>query len=254
MKKKISLVTPVYNEEENIEFFYNAVLGLIDTLKDRYEFEFIFTDNHSEDRTWTILESLAKKDFQVRIIRFSRNFGYQKSILTGYLNSTGDAAIQLDCDLQDPLELIPEFLSLWEQGYKVVYGIRKSREEGFLLHSLRKLYYRLISNISDISIPVDAGDFRLVDRRILDEFHLVKDENPYLRGIIAEMGFSQVGIPYDRRARTRGKSKFRWADLWVLGMDGVLNHSILPLKILFYFGGFIFLLTLGVPRQSRGIT
>lgn len=234
---------PVFNEEENIEFFYEQVSEMTESLKQRYDFEFVFTDNHSHDKTWQLLEAIAKRDPRVHIIRFSRNFGYQKSILTGYLNATGDAAVQLDCDLQDPIGLVPEFLNLWEQGYQVVFGIRRTREEGFLIHALRKIYYRFVSVISDQNLPVDAGDFRLVDRRILEEIRLVKDDSPYLRGIISEMGFRQIGIPYDRQARTRGKSKFSWANLFVLGVDGIINHSVMPLRIVFYSGMVFFLLT-----------
>lgn len=244
MKKIISLVTPVYNEEENIDDFYQQALETIKDLEDHYDFEFIFTDNHSYDKTWLLLKSIAEKDNRVKIIRFSRNFGYQRSILTGYLNATGSAAIQLDCDLQDPIELIHEFIKLWEQGYNVVYGIRKRRKEGLLINQLRKLYYRIVNQISEHSLPVDAGDFRLVDRRILEELRLIKDDAPYLRGTISEMGFRQVGIPYDRRARTKGESKFRMKDLLSLSIDGVLNHSIYPLKIVFYFGLIVFLLSI----------
>ena len=134
--KKISIVIPVFDEEENLMHFYNRTRAVVDKLD--YDFEFVFTDNHSTDGTFNLLRKIAASDARVRVIRFSKNFGYQKSILTGYVNSRGVAVLQLDCDLQDPPELIPEFLELWSEGYKVVYGVRISRAEGALISLVRR--------------------------------------------------------------------------------------------------------------------
>lgn len=243
-KKLISLVIPVFNEEENIFPLYQAVIPIINNCVDQYNFELIFTDNHSTDSTFAKLSELREIDQRVRVFRFSRNFGYQKSILTGYLKARGDALIQLDCDLQDPPDLIPEFLRHWEDGCAVVYGVRQSRQESAALHYARKLFYRLAGYLSEDDLPVDAGDFRLIDKKVVEVLRQVDDAQPYLRGMIAAMGFRQHGIKYDRRGRVRGKSNFRFKDLAGLALDGILNHSIVPLRLATFFGMGVTLLTL----------
>jgi polyisoprenyl-phosphate glycosyltransferase len=235
-RKLISIVVPVYNEQGNVEPLYHAVKRVLDGVGDRYDYEFVFTDNHSEDATFSELSRLSELDPRVRVFRFSRNFGFQRSIYTGYTKARGAAAIQLDCDLQDPPELILEFLREWEGGYKVVYGVRRSRREGFFITSLRKFFYRLIDRLSEDRLPHDAGDFRLVDRRVLDELRRQHDHKPYLRGALAVLGFDQKGIPYDRAARERGESKFKFSDLLGLALDGILSHSIVPLRLATYTG------------------
>lgn len=243
-KKLISLIVPVLNEELNIQPFYEAVVAVIDRCSEKFDFELIFTDNHSTDSTFEKLAQICKHDERVRALRFSRNFGYQKSILTGYLSAKGDALIQLDCDLQDPPELILEFLKFWEEGYAVVYGVRRTRRDNPVLHLIRKLFYRLVDYLSDDELPVDAGDFRLVDKKIVDVLRQMDDAQPYLRGTIAAVGFRQHGIPYDRRERERGTSNFRFKDLLSLALDGILNHSIVPLRLASFFGVFVSMLTL----------
>jgi polyisoprenyl-phosphate glycosyltransferase len=243
-KKLISLVVPVLNEELNIQPFYEAIIPVIDSCSELYDFELIFTDNHSTDNTFEKLAQICKRDDRVRAIRFSRNFGYQKSILTGYFNANGDALIQLDCDLQDPPELIPEFLKFWEEGNAVVYGIRRTRRDNPLLHLARKLFYRLANYLSDDELPVDAGDFRLIDRKIVEVLRQMDDAQPYLRGTIAAVGFLQHGIPYDRRERERGTSNFNFKQLVSLALDGILNHSIVPLRLASFFGVIVSTLTL----------
>jgi dolichol-phosphate mannosyltransferase len=235
-KKLISIVVPVYNEQGNIEPLYAAVKQVLVQLAERYDYEFVFTDNHSEDATFSELSRLAERDPNVRVFRFSRNFGFQRSIHTGYSMARGDAAIQLDCDLQDPPQLILDFVREWENGYKVVYGVRRSRREGALITHTRKVFYRLIDRLSEDRLPHDAGDFRLVDRRVLDELKLQHDPRPYLRGALAVLGFDQKGIAYDRAARERGSSKFRFGDLLALALDGILSHSTVPLRMATYTG------------------
>lgn len=235
-RKLVSIVVPVFNEEENVRCLYNAVCATMAKVADRYEYEMVFTDNHSSDGTFEIVAELAAKDPRVRGIRFSRNFGYQRSIFTAYMSARGAAAIQLDCDLQDPPELILEFLDKWEAGYQVVYGVRRSRREPWWLHLLRRSFYRLIDYLSDDRLPLDAGDFRLVDRRVLDELARMEDSRPYLRGAIATLGFNQIGVEYDRAERLHGSSKFSWEQLVGLALDGILNHSVVPLRIATYTG------------------
>lgn len=243
MPKLLTILIPVYNEAGNVENAYARVMAALEPLSDRYDFEILFTDNHSTDGTFENLERLATRDPRVRVLRFSRNFGFQRSILTGYRHARGDAAIQLDCDLQDPPELIEEFVSRWEKGHKVVYGVRKKRREGRLISTTRRVFYWLIDRLSEYDLPRDAGDFRLVDRRILDELQTLDDNQPYLRGSIAGMGFEQSGVEYDRDARRWGESKFSLSQLMGLAMDGILNHSVLPLRIATFAGLFFSLLS-----------
>ena len=235
-KKLLSLVIPAFNEEDNVEPLYNSIVPIMERLSDRYNFELIFTDNHSTDQTFQKLGSLARRDERVRVVRFSRNFGYQRSIYTGYVHAKGDAVIQLDCDQQDPPELILEFVRQWEAGYQVVYGVRRSRKEGWWINNIRKCFYRLIDLLSEIPLPRDAGDFRLIDRRVVDELKKINDYQPYLRGTIASLGFNQIGIPYDRAERVRGETKFSFHELIILAVDGILNHSLLPLRVATYTG------------------
>jgi dolichol-phosphate mannosyltransferase len=234
---KLSICVPVYNEEDNVVPFYERTLQVMNSLKDKYDFEILFTDNHSTDTTFERLAELSNRDHRVRVIRFSRNFGFQRSILTNYMNARGDAAIQLDVDLQDPPELIVDFLRYWEEGYKVVYGIRRDRpNESAWLHGLRKVFYRLVDLLSEETLPHDAGDFRLIDRCVLDQLRHVSDQQPYLRGLIASMGFRQTGVVYDRSPRERGSSKFSFVRLFGLALDGILQHSVIPLRIATFIG------------------
>lgn len=237
-KKLITVLIPVFNEAGNVKNAYARVLSSFRNLEDRYDLEILFTDNHSDDGTFEILTELAASDSRVRALRFSRNFGFQRSILTGYKHARGDAAIQLDCDLQDPPELMEEFVEKWEEGYKVVYGVRRKRPDGPLMLMARKAFYRVIDILSETPLPRDAGDFRLVDRRILDQLKSLKDAQPYLRGAIAGLGFRQTGIIYDRDSRNWGSSKFTLGKLTSLAIDGILNHSVVPLRVATVIGLF----------------
>jgi polyisoprenyl-phosphate glycosyltransferase len=243
-KPLISLIVPVFNEELNIFPFYERVSATLASLDDRFCFELIFTDNHSTDLTFSRLSEVALSDKRIRVFRFSKNFGYQRSILTGYMRSRGDAAIQLDVDLQDPPELIGTFLEHWRAGADVVYGVRIQRSEGFTINAARRIFYRLIDSLSEEKLPVDAGDFRLISRRVIDLLCTYRDANPYLRGTIATLGFEQIGVPYARESRTRGESKFPFSKLLSLALDGILNHSTVPLRFATYFGLATSLLTI----------
>ena len=229
-KKLVSVLIPAFNEEENVERAYETVRKVFDGLPD-YDFEIVFTDNHSTDRTFALLKGIAARDARVRVIRFARNYGYQRSVLVAYKAARGDCSVQIDCDLQDPPALIPELLKHWEQGHQVVYGVRRSLPDGPVTAFARKAFYRLMRSMSEDDLPIDAGEFRLVDRVILDELRNVDDTSPYVRGLISSMGFSQIGIEYDRQARVAGESKFPLRALIGLAVDGVLNHSLIPLRI-----------------------
>jgi polyisoprenyl-phosphate glycosyltransferase len=242
-KKLVSIIVPVLNEEQNIKLFYAVLTDELIKLNDIYDFEILFTDNHSDDSTFDLLRELNLKDNRVRAYRFSRNYGYQHSILTGYQKSSGEAVIQLDCDLQDPPSLIPVFLNLWESGYKVVYGVRKKRQENVIMNYSRKIFYKLINWLSEDDLPVDAGDFRLVDKKIIEVLRNNNDAQPYLRGAIASMGFDQIGVEYDRSKRVHGETKFTISSLINMALDGILNHSTIPLRISSMIGIIIGLIT-----------
>lgn len=229
-RPRVSILVPCFNEEATVERCYRTIVAVFAGLPE-YDYEILFSDNRSTDATFAILRGIALADPRVRVIRLSRNFGYQRSLLLGYKTVMGDCAIQLDCDLQDPPELIPQMLARWREGYRVVYGVRRSLRDRAVTGFMRRGFYRLITRLSDDPLPIDAGEFRLVDARILQELRAVDDTSPYLRGLISAMGFAQIGIPYDRQERIAGDSKFPLKAMLALGMDGLLNHSLLPLRL-----------------------
>ncbi|XEN33276.1 polyisoprenyl-phosphate glycosyltransferase (plasmid) [Ensifer sp. WSM1721] len=230
MKPLISVLIPAFNEEANVRRAYAAIVETFSDLPG-YNYEIIFTDNHSTDRTFQILQEIAREDRRVRVIRFSRNVGYQHSLLVAYKAASGDCSVQIDCDLQDPPQLIPQMIALWHQGHQVVYGVRRSLTDGWFTALIRRRFYRFINALSEDELPLNAGEFRLVDRRVLDELRRVDDTSPYLRGLISAMGFSQIGFEYDRQARVAGESKFPFRAMFALAVDGILNHSLIPLRI-----------------------
>ncbi|WP_027796622.1 glycosyltransferase family 2 protein [Paraburkholderia acidipaludis] len=235
----ISISVPVLNEADNLDALYARLRKLGDTMADRCRLEFIFTDNHSSDSTWEKLAALARADSRVRAIRFSKNVGFQRSILANYMHARGDAVMQIDADLQDPPELLEHFFQLWREGYHVVYGVREQRPEGRLINAFRKFGYWAIDKLGEHAIPRDAGDFRLVDRKVIDALQRYRSSNPYLRGLIAGLGFRQIGVSYARAARVAGTSKFGVGQLIKLGLSGVFNHSVLPLRLATYCGLFL---------------
>ena len=240
----ISIAIPVLNEADNMDALYVRLDRLSKTMADKCDFEFVFSDNHSDDRTWDMLCDLSRRDPRVRAIRFSKNVGFQRSILANYMHTRGDAVLQIDADLQDPPELLEQFFDLWQQGNHVVYGVRAKRPEGAFINSFRKFGYWVIDKISEHPIPRDAGDFRLVDRKVIDSVQKFRSTSPYLRGLIAGLGFKQIGVPYERAARVAGSSKFGLAQLVRLGMTGVFNHSVVPLRVATYSGLFLLALSM----------
>lgn len=230
-RKLISVSIPVLNESENIDALYQRLNALASSLKQKYEFEFIFTDNQSDDLTWDMICALAKKDKRVKGYRFTHNIGFQKSILMNYSLTAGEAVVQIDADLQDPPELIEEFLAAWEQGAKVVYGVRRSRREGPFDGFIRRLGYWAMDKMSEHPIPQNAGDFRLIDRKVVNILVSQNNPRPYLRGAIAALRFNSVGIPYDRSARETGVSKFPMGKVIRLGIVGIFENSLVPLKM-----------------------
>ncbi|HEX2255272.1 MAG TPA: glycosyltransferase family 2 protein [Afifellaceae bacterium] len=235
-KPLISVVIPVFNEEDNVWNTYNELKKTTRELAPEYDFEFVFTDNHSTDETFDRLCAIAAKDPAVRVARFSRNFGFQKSVLTGYRLARGAAAIQIDADLQDPPALFGVFLEKWREGYDVVVGVRRQRKENWLLTRGRRAYYRLLTRLDGAHLIPDAGDFRLIDRSVIEKLRRIHDSHMYLRGLISSLARRQIGVAFDRGQRQHNDSKFRLGPLVRLAMDGILSHSSLPLRIAFYTG------------------
>lgn len=241
----VSICVPIYNEEENILALLERLRAVTQKLTAKYRFEFLFSDDGSTDRSYQLLLEQAQRDHRIRVQRLSRNFGFQRNVLVSFLNARGDAALEIDADLQDPPELIGEFLALWEKGYKVVYGVRAERNEGRVITWLRHLAYKVITRIGEVPVPVDAGDFRLIDRVIIEHLRTLTDHSIYLRGAIAALGYPQIGVPYERPQRVAGKSKFPLVKLVKLGIDGITSQSIRPLQYITMIG-FAFSLITGV--------
>lgn len=241
-KKVVSIAIPIKNEILNLPNLIEA-LNELALSHSSYEFEFVFTDNHSDDFSWEKLREFAATDPRIKGLRFSKDFGFQNSILENYRMCKGAAVIQFDADLQDPPEVISLFLQKWEDGFHVVYGIRRRPEESLLLRKFRDIGYFVINLLSDSRIPKGAGDFRLLDRKVISALLKQNHSKPYLRGIIAGMGFNQLGLVYERRARKHGESKFPARKLFSLGLNGIINHSTIPLRLATYAGGALLVLS-----------
>lgn len=235
--KKISVVIPMYFEEEVAEECYKRVKNTLDTLEN-YEEEIIFINDGSKDKTLDILEGIAQKDQNVKVISFSRNFGHQSAVTAGIKYVTGDAAVIIDADLQDPPELIPEMVKHWEEGYDVIYGKRKTREgeSGFKLLTA-KMFYKTLNALSDVEIPKDTGDFRLVDKKVIDVINSLPEHNKFLRGLFSWVGFNQKEVEYERKERLAGKTKYPLGKMVKLAGDGILSFSTKPLKLVGVLGG-----------------
>jgi glycosyltransferase involved in cell wall biosynthesis len=237
-KKTITIVSSTYNEEANIPLFYEKVNNVIKNIS-KYNFEFLFIDNASTDRTLDLLRELAKKNKKVKIIVNMRNFGHIRSPYWGIIQSQGDATIYLASDLQDPPELIPSFINAWENGFKVALGVKPESKLNFINHQLRKIYYKLLNKISDVSIIENSTGFGIYDKEVLNEVRKINDPYPFLRGIIAELGYETKQIPFLQERRTRGVSKNNFYTLYDIGMLGIINHSITPIRIVSLIGFFV---------------
>lgn len=265
-RKLISIVTPCYNEEANVRAHFERVSAAIAPLRHRYDFEHLYTDNCSTDRTFELLSALAETDPRVRVLRFSRNIGPNRAIALGLAHAAGDAVILIQGDLQDPPELIPEFVRGWEEGFDVVYGRIERREERWPMPWLRRLYYCVVAALSDVPPPQNAGEFRLTSRRVLDALKQYTEDDLFLRGAIAHIGFPQKAIPFERKRRQGGRSSLNAASLLSYAINGLLSTTVVPIRMVVVCGlmlsAFGFLLTCALvlskiflPGQApRGIT
>ena len=237
--KKISVVIPMYYEEEVVDICYKRVVNNLKKLSDKYSYEIIFINDGSKDSTLEILKKIASNDDNVKIISFSRNFGHQAAVTAGIRNVTGDAIIIMDADLQDPPELFEGMIEKWEKGYEVVYGKRKTREGESIFKLLTaRMFYNTLNKLSEIEIPKDTGDFRLVDRKVIDVIATLPEHNKFLRGLFSWVGFNQYPYEYNRVNRVAGKTKYPFKKMFKLATDGILSFSAKPLKIVGAIGIF----------------
>jgi glycosyltransferase involved in cell wall biosynthesis len=235
--KTISIITPCYNEQLNVRDCYEAVRRLFAGELVDYRREHIFCDNASTDETLSILKEIAAADPSVKIIVNARNFGPLKNTYNGVMASSGDAVLLfLPADLQDPPELIPQFVKLWEAGSEIVFGIRAEREEGWLMRSIRNAYYRVLTRFSEIKVPPGVGDFQLVDRRVVEAMREVQDGYPFMRMMTFECGGRAVGVPYTWRARKKGHSKNRTGALIDQALNGLVSFTTAPLRLGLFIG------------------
>lgn len=242
--KKISLVSSCYNEEENIDVLYERTMKSIESFEKKYEFEYILLDNGSTDNTAGKLRELAQKDSRVKVILNARNFGHIRSPYYGMLQATGDAIIYLASDLQDPPELIPEFIEKWEQGYKIVLGQKTESKESLIFFLIRSAYYELIARIADddTNLVKNCTGFGLYDKRVIDIVRSLDDPYPYLRGLICDIGFEKAFVEFKQPLRKRGITKNNFYTMYDNAMVGVVKHSKVPLRLMAFLGfGFSFL-------------
>ncbi len=229
--KKVSIIVPCYNEEEVIEQCVNRLEAVCVSLE-KYEYEIMLIDDGSRDRTLEILETLSENNPCIKLVSFSRNFGHQAAVTCGLKYVTGDAVIIIDADLQDPPELIPQMLQLWEEGNEVIYGKRKVRkgESAFKLFTA-KMFYKTLNALSDVEIPRDTGDFRLVDRKVVDTINQMPEHNKFLRGLFSWIGYKQTPFEYERQERAAGKTKYPLNKMLKLATDGIVGFSTKPLRL-----------------------
>lgn len=232
----VSVIIPCFNEEEVIQETYCRLIEAM-TLVSGVEVELVFVDDGSHDRTPALLRELQESDLRVRAVFFSRNFGHQVAVTAGIEHASGDAVVLIDADLQDPPEVIGEMITLWRRGIDVVYGTRAVRAgEGALKLWTAKKFYRFINRISETPIPLDTGDFRLMDRKVVDAFLSMPERDRFVRGMIAWLGFRQEPVLYSRAPRLAGETKYPWRKMIRFAMDGVLSFSLTPLRLAIWVG------------------
>lgn len=243
--KHITVVTPCYNEEENVEEVYRQTRAVFSTIEG-VTYEHLFIDNFSSDRTPELLRAMAASDHNVKVILNARNFGHIRSPYYGLLQARGDAAILLVADLQDPPELMRQFIAQWFEGAKLVVGVKPSADESGLMFGIRRAYYRTVTRIADVKLIQNFTGFGLYDRQVLEELRRIDDPYPYLRGLVSEVGFEAVQVPYNQPRRKRGITKNNFYTLYDIAMLGVTSHSRVPLRVATMAGFALSGISLGV--------
>ncbi len=247
MMKELSVIIPIYNESDNIQLLFERLNKTVSQLN--IDVEYIFVNDGSKDQSIALIKKLSEKNSTVRYIDFARNFGHQVAVTAGLEHCTGNAVVIIDADLQDPPELIGDLYTKWKEGFEVVYAKRRAREgENFLKKFTAKSFYRILKKITSINIPVDTGDFRLIDRKIVDVLKAMPEQQKFLRGQISWIGFRQTYIEYNRDARNSGKTGYTYKKMIRFALDGITSFSNLPLKFAtvagFFVSGITFLMIL----------
>lgn len=243
MKKKISIIIPFFNEKNNLPLILAEVRKLVEIEKN-YEFELLLMDNNSDDGSSIIAKNELKNFENSKYFKLSRNFGYQANIKAGYDKCTGDAAVQLDADGEDDPAIISKFIRQWEKGFEVVYGIREKRHEFFFLTFLRNFFYSFLRKFSEVDIPNKAGDFRIIDRKVINFLKKLDEKNLYLRGLISFIGFKQKGLNYERKKRFTGNSKISLFGYFDISLSAITSFTKTPLVLIFILGIITFIISI----------
>jgi polyisoprenyl-phosphate glycosyltransferase len=230
--KLISIIVPVYNEESSLPFFFERIRKIFDNLETKYRFKVLLVDDGSRDRSWKMIRDISQSDERFSGIRLSRNFGHQAALSCGYEFASGDALVSIDSDLQDPPEVIPELIRRWEEGNRVVLAVRRKREgeTKFKLWTA-KLYYKVLSKLSETETLESSGDFRLLDRVAVDAFKKITETHRYIRGLVGWLGFQRCVVEYDRSPRVAGTTKYSLVKMVRLALDGIISLSFWPLRV-----------------------
>ena len=254
----ISVVVPVFNEIEVVDAFYERVTRVFESAPE-LDHELLFVDDGSSDGTFERLSELADADSGIRILKFSRNFGHQIAITAGIDHARGDAIVVIDVDLQDPPEAIVDFVAKWREGYDVVYGVRTDRDgESRAKLMTARVFYRLLRRFTNVEIPVDVGDFRLMSKPAADQFRRLREKDRFVRGLVSWLGFRQTGVPYAREARHAGETKYPYRKMVKFAIDGITSFSNAPLKLASWLGylasilTFLYLATVFVQKAMGG--
>lgn len=235
-KKSITYILPVYNEQEGLKEFFDVLKEKTDAESERYTFEFVFINDGSKDNSGKILEELHNSDNRVRVINFSRNFGHQMAISAGLDFADGDAVVIMDTDLQDPPEVSIKLIEKWQEGFEVVYAQRAQRNDGFMKKLTAYGFYRTLDKLSNIKIPKDTGDFRLLDKKVVAELRKFREVNRFMRGLTSFVGFNQAPVLFDRGDRFAGETHYPVGKMFQLAFDGITSFSTVPLRLISQLG------------------
>lgn len=252
-QKFISIIIPVYNEQENISLVYTQVTAIMQSLQSKYAYELIFVNDGSRDASWPLLMQLAHADPNVFVLNLSRNFGHQAALTAGYAYAQGDAVITMDADLQDPPSLLTALIEQWEQGAQIVYARRINRKDAFLKRITAYWYYRLLNAVAQVAMPRNVGDFRLIDRAVVQLLNAMPERARSLRSMVAWVGFSQAFVDFNRPDRMHGVSGYTWKKMFQLGFDGLTSFSMMPLRVALYMSLLMIMLGFGAFWYGVGL-
>jgi dolichol-phosphate mannosyltransferase len=252
-RPRYSIIAPIYNEEGNIQVLYDRICQVMDSTGESWEL--ITVNDGSRDRSVELIEALGAKDSRVKLINFARNFGHQIAVTAGLNHASGEAVVVIDADLQDPPEMILEMIERWKAGYQVVYAIREERKgESWFKLFTAKMFYRVINRLTDVNIPLDTGDFRLMDERVVAALNSMPEHNRFIRGLTSWIGFKQTGVTYVREARFSGETKYPLKKMLRFAMDAITGFSYFPLQIMVYVSfilGVLAILTIPIIAVLR---